>query len=66
MAAHTRFVLDLDIFHFRVRGWFDIITFAITLLEAVSKAGVLQTLFGNLRHGGCGLCAGSYGGANFF
>ncbi len=57
MAAHTRFVLDLDVVHFWVRGWVDIITFAMTLLKATPKA-----LFGNLRHVGRELCAGSYEG----
>ena len=65
MATHTRFVLDLDVVHFWVRGWDDIITFAMTLLEAIPRARVLQALFGNLRHVGRELCAGSYG-ANIF
>ena len=60
MAAHTRFVLDLDVVHFWVRGWDDIITFATTLLKAIPKTWVLQALFGNLRHVGRELCAGSY------
>lgn len=62
MATHARFVIDLIVVLFRVRGWDDIITFATTLLKAVPKAGVLQALFGNLRHVGRELCAGSCGG----
>ena len=60
MAAHARFVLDLDVVHFWVRGWVDIVTFAMTLLKAIPKTRVLQALFGNLRHVGRELCAGSY------
>ena len=61
MAAHARFVLDLNVVLFRVRGWDDIITFAMTLLKAVPKARVIQALFRNLRHVGRELCAGEFG-----
>jgi hypothetical protein len=56
MAAHARLV-RMVVLGFRVRGW--VITFAIALLKAVSKARVLQAYFGNLRHVGRELCAGS-------
>ena len=44
MAAHARLVRMVVLF--RVRGW--VITFAIALLKAISKARVLQAYFGNL------------------
>ena len=36
MAAHARFVLDLVVVRFWVRGWVDIITFAMALLKAIA------------------------------
>jgi hypothetical protein len=61
MAAHARLVRMVVLF--RVRGW--VITFAIALLKAISKARVLQAYFGNLRHVGRELCAGSCGVPTF-